>query len=153
MDANNSINNFLTALFQEVSISGIQESNKNQIEIFFTTILDTQNTEVFNHPLFYQLLLLIEREPISSKVLSLLVEEAKLKALRIAFTPICNVPAMECKPEPTAPTCNCPPQQNKPITKTRPAPPPPPRDKSVFDGISNGLLSKIYWENEGKDNV
>lgn len=151
MDANNSINNFLTTLFQEISISGIQDSNKNQIEIFFTTILDTPNTDVFKHPLFYQLLLLIDREPITNKVLSLLVEEVKLKALRVAFTPSINESVVNNKPE-TA-TCNCPPPQSKPITKTRPAPPPPPRDKSIFDGISNGLLSKIYWENEGNKNV
>lgn len=162
MDANNSINNCLTALFQEISISGITDSNKQQLESFFIALLDTPNREVFKHPLFYQLLLLIEREPVSNKVLSLLLDEIKLKSLRVAFTPEMVAPTAasgtlnnsQCIPTQKSSESCCNNNNNNTtekrfIQKTRPI---PPRDNSIFDGISSGLLSKVYWENENKSN-
>ena len=86
MDAYNSINNFLISLFQNVSAFGITEENKNQIEQFFVTILDTPDINAFKNPLLFQLILLLKREKNSNKVIDLLIEEIELKSVRVLFT-------------------------------------------------------------------
>ena len=144
MDAYNSINNFLTSLFQDVSINGLNDSNKNQIEQFFITVLDTPYQEAFNNPLLYQVLLLLERESSTNKILSLLIEEVKLKGLRVAFMPKDNATQStvsscdnNCKqPQPQM-------QKKQMIKKTIPQ-----ETKDIYNAISNGLLSRIYWEKD-----
>lgn len=149
MDAYNSINNFLTSLFQDVSINGLNDSNKNQIEQFFITILDTPYQEAFNNPLLYQVILLLEREPFSNKILSLLIEEVKLKGLRVAFTPkenllqpinaACDTACKQPQPQPQ-------PQQMQKKQMIKKSISQDTRD--IYNGISNGLLSRIYWEKD-----
>lgn len=144
MDANNSINNFLTSLFQDVSINGVHDGNKYQIEQFFITILDTPYQEAFNSPLLYQMLLLLEREPSTNKILSLLIEEVKLKGLRVAFMPKDN--AIQSTVSSCDDNCKQPQpqmQRKQMIKKTVPQ-----ETKDIYNAISNGLLSRIYWEKD-----
>lgn len=160
MDAYNSINNFLISLFQNVSTFGITEENKNQIEQFFVTILDTPDTNAFKNPLLFQLILLLKREKNSNKVIDLLIEEIEVKAVRVLFT------SKNLLQESNSPCCEAPKTQSQTL--------PPPegasgkrwitrpssgkitlqksdQDKKIYDGISNGLLSRIYWENSEKE--
>ena len=158
MDAYNSINNFLISLFQNVSAFGITEENKNQIEQFFVTILDTPDINAFKNPLLFQLILLLKREKNSNKVIDLLIEEIELKSVRVLFTSknllqesnetCCETPKTQAASSPEGTVgkrwITRPSSDKITLQKTE-------QDKRIYDGISNGLLSRIYWENSEKE--
>lgn len=84
MDAN-SITNYLNEVFQEIAINGVTSQNSNAIEAFLIEILDSGDYSIFTSTLFLNLIFLLETKE-TSLVIKHLVQEVKLKSLRIVYT-------------------------------------------------------------------
>ena len=84
MDAN-CITDYLNEIFQEIAINGITLQNSNAIEEFLIKILDSEDYSVFTSTLFLNLIFLLETKD-TSLIIKHLVQEVKLKSLRIIYT-------------------------------------------------------------------
>lgn len=84
MDAN-SITNYLNEVFQEIAINGVTSQNSNAIEAFLIEILDSGDYSIFTSTLFLNLIFLLETKE-TSLIIKHLVQEVKLKSLRVVYT-------------------------------------------------------------------
>ena len=84
MDAN-SITNYLNEVFQEIAINGITSQNSNAVEAFLIEILDSGDYSIFTSTLFLNLIFLLETKE-TSLIIKHLVQEVKLKSLRVVYT-------------------------------------------------------------------
>lgn len=84
MDAN-SITNYLNEVFQEIAINGITAQNSNAVEAFLIEILDSGDYSIFTNTLFLNLIFLLETKE-TSLIIKHLVQEVKLKSLRVVYT-------------------------------------------------------------------
>lgn len=82
----NSITNNLNRLFQEVTLNSITSENVGAIELFLTSIIDSNNYQIFNDHMFLNLIFLLETQESSSYVIKHLLREVKLKSLRLMYT-------------------------------------------------------------------
>ena len=84
MDAN-SITNYLNEVFQEIAINGVTSQNSNAVEAFLIEILDSGDYSIFTSTLFLNLIFLLETKE-TSLIIKHLVQEVKLKSLRVVYT-------------------------------------------------------------------
>lgn len=84
MDTNFSSNN-LNQLFQDVTLTSVNDRNILQIEAFLTNLIDSNDYEVFNSPILMNFIFLLDSSE-TSFIIKHLVREIKLKSLRLVYT-------------------------------------------------------------------
>lgn len=84
MDTNFSSNN-LNQLFQDVTLTSVNDRNVLQIETFLTNLIDSNDYEVFNSPIFMNFIFLLDSSE-TSFIIKHLIREIKLKSLRLVYT-------------------------------------------------------------------
>lgn len=98
MDQNNATNN-LNRLFQEVTLTSVNENNIMEIENLLISIIDNNNYSFFNNPIFINFIFLLDNIDNTSLVVKHLIKEIKLKSLRLLYTDCNKVEDVCCEEE------------------------------------------------------
>lgn len=84
------INDYLNQFFQEITLYGLNDNNSHNIEVFLTSLIDTNENNIFNNILLYNFINLLNNQDSSTFLINHLIKEVELKGLRLTYKNIIN---------------------------------------------------------------
>ena len=80
----------LKELFAQVVLNGVNEENKENLELYLIDVLDNRDTRIFNSALFYNFILMLKRQSNTTFLLEQLIQEVELKSFRLMYLNLDN---------------------------------------------------------------